>query len=116
MKDVDSAARTRYMQVAWRGFVPAGIVGFFAGLYATEDPLKAIIIGVATGVICSLVVLIIIEYTGSTSVNFFYGKRKPIYNELEKYEGDLNQVQHQRSKNENQMALVLVNEILKTKK
>jgi tetratricopeptide (TPR) repeat protein len=46
-------------------------------------------------------------------VNFFYGKRKPIYSEFETYAGDLNQVKYERSKNEYQMALILVNEVLK---
>jgi len=113
LKDVDSAARSRFIYVFSKTFAATSLVGFFAGLYATENPIKGVIIGVITGMIFGIITYLIIEYTGSGSVNFFYGKRKPIFNEFEKYEGDRNQVQYKRSKNENQMALVLVNEILK---
>jgi len=34
MKDVDSAARSRFIIVASRTFAATGLVGFFAGLYA----------------------------------------------------------------------------------
>jgi len=113
MKDVDSAARSRFIIVTLRTFAPTSIVGFFAGLYVSGNPTTALIVGVVTGIVFAVVANAIIEYTGSTGVNFFYGKRKPIYSEFEKLEGEFNQAQRQKSNREYLTALVLVNEILK---
>ena len=100
MKDVDSAARSRFLSVVLRTFAATSLVGFFAGFYVYRDPIAGIIVGVVTGLICGGVAHIIIEYTGSMGVNILYGKLRPIYTTYEKYEGDLNQARHQKTKKE----------------
>ena len=104
MKDVDSAARTRFLRVAAWMFPALGFIGMMAA-----GPL----IGLIAGVLGSILAFIIIEKFGSSSVNLLYGKRKPVYSDYEKHEGPLNQARLHKSKKEFHKALVLVNDILK---
>ena len=112
MKDVDSALRSRFLQIASWVFPSTGFVTFLVG-WVKISFIAGIMIGIITGLLCSVITLVIVEHLGSSSVNLLYGRRKPRYTDYEKHEGDLNQARLQKSKQEYHKALVLVNDILK---
>lgn len=113
MKDVDSPARSRFLKITFWIFPTSGFLAFFVGLNIYGNPLMGLIVGVTIGAIASGIAYFFVEYLGSFGVNLLYGKRKPVYSDYEKFEGDIHQAQHQKSKKEYHKALVRVNEILK---
>ena len=113
MQDIDSAARSRFVRVAAWVFPIISFLGFFVGFNMYGHPGLGLAIGVAAGVVASFLTWIIIEVMGSSGVNLLYGKRRPLYSEYEKYEGDLHQARHQKTQKDYHKALVLVNAILK---
>lgn len=113
MKDVDSAARSRFIRVAVWVFPIVGFLGFYVGFSMYGKAGTGLAIGAVAGIIASLMTWLIIEMLGSSSVNLLYGRRRPVYSEYEKYEGDLHQARHQKTQKNFPKALAIVNAILK---
>lgn len=113
MKDIDSAARSRFIRVAAWVFPIIGFLGFFVGFQMYGKPGMGLVIGAATGIIATLITWLIIEMLGSSSVNLLYGTRRPVYSEYEKYEGELHQARHQKTQKYYPKALAIVNAVLK---
>jgi tetratricopeptide (TPR) repeat protein len=113
MKDIDSAARSRFIRVAVWVFPIIGFLGFFVGFNMYGKPGVGLAIGVIFGAVASVITFFIIEILGSSSVNILYGRRRPVWTEYEKYEGELHQARHQKTQKNYHKALVLVDAILK---
>lgn len=112
-KDIDSAARSRFLMIASWTIPPIGILGIMVGTFIYESFRLGLIIGGIAGLLASIIVYFIVEYLGSSTVNLLYGRRRPVWSDFEKYEGQLNQARRHKSQKEYPKALVLVNEILK---
>jgi tetratricopeptide (TPR) repeat protein len=112
-KNIDSAARSRFLKTFSWTFPFIAILGFAIGNFIYGSFLLGLIIGVIAGLLTSIIVYAIVEYLGSSTVNLFYGMRRPVWSNLEKFEGQLNQSRNHKSKNEYHKALILVNDILK---
>ena len=113
MRNIDSAARSRFFRVFGWGFPFPAILGFVVGTFIFNSAKLGLLIAIIFGFVVSCISFFIIEYLGSSGVNILYGKRKPIYSDFERFEGDIHQAQVQKSKKEYHKALVLVNGILK---
>jgi hypothetical protein len=113
VRDIDSPARSRIIRVAAWVFPTTGFLGFFVGFSVYGNPGMGLAIGAAVGSIASFITWLCIETLGSSSVNLLYGKRRPVYSEYEKYEGDIHQARHQKTQKNYHKALVIVNGILK---
>ena len=113
MKDIDSAARSRFIRVAVWVFPIIGFLGFFVGFNMYGKPGAGLAIGAVVGAVASGITYFIIEMLGSSGINLLYGKRRPVWSEYEKYEGELHQARHQKTQKNYHKALVLVNGILK---
>jgi tetratricopeptide (TPR) repeat protein len=113
MKDIDSSARSRLIKVAAWVFPIMSFFGYFVGLRMFGKPVTGLAIGAAVGAIATFITWMIIEGLGSSGVNLLYGKRRPVYTEYEKYEGELHQARHQKTLKNYPKALGLVSAILK---
>jgi hypothetical protein len=112
LKDVDSALRSRFLQIASWVFPSTGFVTFLIA-WVKISFIAGIMIGIFSGALSSVIALVVVEFLGSSSVNLLYGRRRPRYSDYEKFEGGLNQARLQKSKKEYHKALVLANDILK---
>ena len=113
MRDIDSSARSRFIRVAAWVFPIMSFLGYFVGFKIYGKPGMGLAIGAAVGTIATFTTWLCIEALGSSSVNLLYGKRRPVYSEYEKYEGELHQARHQKTQKNYHKALVTVNGILK---
>ena len=113
VKDIDSAARSRFIRVTVWVFPIIGFLGFFVGFNMYGKPGMGLLIGAVVGAAASCFTYFIIEMLGSSSVNLLYGTRRPVYSDYEKYEGELHQARHQKTQKNYHKALVLVDAILK---
>jgi len=112
LKDINSAARSQFLKVAAGTSAPICLLTVVVGPLIFGSLKKALLFGGMASILLSVVTYFIIEYMGSFSGNFLYGKREPIYNDFEKFEGPLNQARHLKSKNEYAKAHDIANEIL----
>ncbi len=87
MKDIDSAARSRFIRVIVWVFPIVGFLGFFVGFMMYGKPGMGLLIGAVVGAAASCITYLIIEMLGSSGVNLLYGTRRPVWSEYEKYEG-----------------------------
>jgi len=113
VKDIDSVARSRFIRVAVWVFSITGFLGFFVGFSMYGKPGTGLAVGTVVGAVVSCITYFIIEMLGSSGINLLYGRRRPVWSEYEKYEGELHQARHQKTQKNYHKALVLVNGILK---
>jgi hypothetical protein len=112
LKDIDSAARSRFLKVISYTFPPLGILGLVVGVKIFKSFKLGLIFGGTAGILASLACHFIIERLGSGVGNLIYGKRRPIYSEFEKHEGPLNQARYLKQKSDFFKAQSLVDDIL----
>ena len=113
MRNIDSATRSRFLRALGWGFPFPAILGFVVGTFIFDSAKLGLLFAIVFGLVVTCISFFIIEYLGSSGVNILYGKRRPIYSDFERFEGDLHQAQVQKSKKEYHKALVLVSGILK---
>ncbi len=112
MKDIDSAARSRLIQVAFRVYPPVLIVMMVLGARMLGSLKLGLLLGLTVGAVATVISHLLIERLGSSGVNLLYGKRKPIYTDTEKFEGPLNQARHLKTKQDYINAYKMVDEVL----
>jgi len=113
LKDIDSAARSRFLRVAFSVSAPICLLSILVGPLVFGSLRKALFVGGTASILLSVITYFIIEHIGSFGGNLLSGKRKPIYSDFEKYEGPLNQARHLKSNNDYKRAHEIVKEILK---
>jgi len=88
------------------------LVGLVLGASVFGSLKIGLMMGLAGGVLVSVISHFIIERLSSSGVNLLYGKRKPIWTQTEKFEGPLNQARHLKSKQDYVHARNMVDDIL----
>ena len=112
MKDIDSAVRSRFIQVAFRVYPPVLIVMLVLGAKMFGSLKLGLLMGLIGGFVATVISHFLIERLSSSGVNLLYGKRKPIYTDTEKFEGPLNQARHLKTKQDFINAFKIVDEVL----